>query len=525
MRNPFKQRGFLKSKDHFTYLIAYASFVMSFTDVASDYVTFMAMYASDMCELFNPCLSVSSLPHLKKKIFETRSTQEGLYPESEQIFIFHELIDIVHHIQKFGHVRGLMCFAGERANGQISSCATKGGVNYLKTLYNRYVIKEELMLKHFLIRDENDYNNQNIYSDFALKLRGKEVFVNHFTDLELNVLYKIVFNFLETQAVKPTLLLKVSPFFRLYSAFRYLVDAGGYPSTSTGGFYLWLSACNNPTRDLSDYFVSLVEEDVEDEEKDLLGCCNGTVYLSDLKKVSECVLPQKRFQTFDTIIVKGTRFKCRGAQFAYPGGINNDLSRVYGWKKHYSSIARVRKYTLTKHKTKETETKCDIQFAWLNCAFRLCMPCDRLIHGLALAHCSLRDAVYSEQRWQYQVSVTNGAICHDQFVCLNYIDSSPIASSPFNASDKVLLRQHDLTAFASTSTTNTDCYAVDNDNTLKKLFLIPLKPERLEIVYGNVLQDVDKTLVLEQDCHFRLFLLLLVVFFPLTIYFYFYFYH
>jgi hypothetical protein len=48
-------------------------------------------------------------------VCETGWCQEGLFPESECVYIFHEIVDIIHQIDKYGHIRSLMCFFGERA--------------------------------------------------------------------------------------------------------------------------------------------------------------------------------------------------------------------------------------------------------------------------------------------------------------------------------------------------------------------------------------------------------------------------
>ncbi len=109
--------------------------------------------------------TVSELDDIIKRIYETRAVFEGLFPESEQVFICHQLVDIANHIGRFGHLRGLMCFASERANGFISQSVTKGGTRYLSTMYNRYVIKENSMLGKFA-RDTEDvsYNNNCVFS-------------------------------------------------------------------------------------------------------------------------------------------------------------------------------------------------------------------------------------------------------------------------------------------------------------------------------------------------------------------------
>ncbi len=525
IRNPMKQRGFLKSKEHLGYLMAYASFVMSFSNVAPEYVTFLAMYAADMCKLFDPCLTAAELSLLKKQINETRSTQEGLFPESEQIFIFHEIVDIVNHIMKFGHLRGLMCFAGERANGLISACITKGGINYMNTLYSRYVLKESCSLKNFLFKNEYDYDNKGIYSDFVLKLMGKSVLLTHFGRTDYNNLYKVVYNFLQTQGVKESKLLQRSPFYRLYSAYKFFA-----PGMSE--FHTWLKNLhtayhhennNNKNQLFLNLCTCFVHSDEAEEEceltpSELMNTLNGHVYSSDLIAVADAILPLKKFQVFSSLVIKGVQFRCRGKHFSVSRGDHNDLRRCYGWKKHYSCIARVKNYSVEERDANDVVvgstaarkrksvalpaghkivTSHKIQFAWLNCAFRLNVPCDPLIHGLAVAHCALRDGLYSDKRWQHSVNVDE-VIAHDRFVCLNYIDSSPIVSSAFNSAGKVLHRKGDMSAFVATSIPHPECYAAADNNILAHLYLIPIKPERLSFAYDNVLLDSDHTLVFEK---------------------------
>jgi hypothetical protein len=370
------------------------------------------------------------------------------------------------------------------------------------------------MLKYFILRDEDNYDNCGVYSDFALKLLGPSKFIPRFTDSAYNDLYAVVYNFIQTQTLLENVMLSASPFYRLYSAYIYMSTHGGRNSTS--GFYCWLFALNreyysNEQSHLALYFISLTDNtnDANNDAKeiDLLSCVNGHIYLRDFLIVVDSVL-NTRIQAYEKVIVKGIKFLCRGTDFCAPGGYHNSLKKHFSNKKHYSSIVRIRKYNITE-KRGEDITSDTIKFGWLNCAFRINMSGDPLIHGLAMAHCCQRDGVYSAKRWQHTVSVDdppcypNAISSIDQFVCLNYVDSSPIASSALNKDNKVLLNHLDMMAFTSKSTDHIDCYAVD-DMVLAQLYLIPMKPERLKFIYGNVLKDVDKTLVLENDCHFKI---------------------
>jgi hypothetical protein len=133
-------------------------------------------------------------------------------------------------------------------------------------------------------------------------------------------------------------------------------------------------------------------------------------------------------------------------------------------------------------------------------AFRLNFPGEDLLHGLAIGHCHLRKAFHSEERWMHYVKPV-GAVCNDQFVCLNYVDSTAIGLCAVNVNNKVMFSSEDATSFTplATATRDANCYAQPNDMKLNRLYLIPLHPERLSIEYGNVLEDEDRTRVWDNN--------------------------
>jgi hypothetical protein len=134
------------------------------------------------------------------------------------------------------------------------------------------------------------------------------------------------------------------------------------------------------------------------------------------------------------------------------------------------------------------------------CAFRLNFPGEELLHGLAIGNCHLRQGFYSEERWQHYVKPF-GSVCSDQFVCLNYLDSTALGLCAVNVNNKVMFSSEDATSFTplATATRDANCYAQPDDMVLNRLYLIPLHPERLSIEYGNVFDDEDGTRVWEAN--------------------------
>ncbi len=515
-KNPFRLRGYLKAREHMIFLMVFASFALSFTSIGIEYIVFAAMFAADLCMLFNPCLVVADLKRIIIPcIYETRAVQEGLFPESEQVFIFHEVIDIVHHIKKFGHLRGLMCFASERANGLISQSLTKSGVNYMSTLYNRYMIRENGYLSSFLDRPVTDYDNRGIYSDYSLKLYG-EMSLVRLDDIRCNRLFKTVFGFLQTQVLDN--LFEQSQFFRMFSAYEHMRENKG---SLTSGFYTWFVK-----------FLELYDSKPQHTVLSLNRFCTHFNFINDCSKsqVSEAgighvfesdllflreriLLDTKAVEAYEKVVVKGVRIDGRGVEYGRAGD-HNDLPSQWSIKRFYKSWFRCKHhkvvicYDNNNQQTKiETSRSVDhdIRFGQLDFAFRLNFPGDEFLHGLAVGHCVQRKPTYSDKRWQHFVHPTKGVYKADSFVCLNYVDSTAIAVCALNATSKVMFTSHDTTSFTPVATQQNERYYAKGieEEILAQLFLIPIHPERLNIEYGDVFADKDGTRVWEDSLRLR----------------------
>jgi hypothetical protein len=521
-KNPFRLRGFLKAREHMIFLMVFSSFILSFTTIGEEYVTFAAMFASDLCMLFNPMLVVADVKSIIIPcVYETRGVQEGLFPESEQVFIFHEVIDVVNHILMFGHVRGLMCFASERANGLISQSLTKGGVNYLMTMYNRYILRENGCLMRFLDKPENNYDNCGVYSDFALKLYGASSFTKLRSDAQCKNLFRIVFEFLRTQELDN--LFERSQFYRLYHAFQFLEKRGRRGSNTSKGFHYWFTsfaqvydvhdAEGNRAFDLdkiSVYFVRFHR--VGTLPIDFAGALLGHVFEADVQFMMQFLhVNYLLVQSYEKIIVKGVRIDCRGKELRV--GAHDDLPTSWHSKRLYKSWFQYKHqflqiYYNNNNKKTRVETSRAIhhtrRFGQMVYAFRLNFPGEAALHGLAIGHCHVRTAFHSEKRWHHYVKPV-GAVESDQFVCLNYVDSTAIGICAVNVNNKVMFSSEDATSFTplATATKDANCYAQPNDMVLHRLYLIPLHPERLSIQYRNVIDDEDGTRVWEDKERMR----------------------
>jgi hypothetical protein len=179
LKNPMSQTGFLKSHDHMIYMMVFSGYLMShINDLGHPYKEFVAMYGNDLTKIMNPVVNIKELrEQVIFEVYESAAVKQGLFPDSEAVFIYHQLSCIVNHIEQLGHVKGLMCFFGERAMGVIAGCMNDGGVHYMKPMYYNYVDKENAIFNSDFSVNPDFMDNRGQYTDFATLEKGLYSFV------------------------------------------------------------------------------------------------------------------------------------------------------------------------------------------------------------------------------------------------------------------------------------------------------------------------------------------------------------
>jgi hypothetical protein len=256
MKFPARRTGHLRAKEHTVFMTAYAFYAYSFTRMKSAYKYFVARFASDLNRLQNPCLPIDELRQLIKSVYETRGLQEGMFPDSEKQFVFHEIVDIVNHVIQLGHVSGIMCYSGERSLSTIGRMRAKGGVHYVKGLFYKYIALENTYQFDTSVPDSFKDNSQpNFkYSDFVLKLCGgtETLKLNTF---EMNALFDSVFNYLEVEVNEPVIV--KSNFMRLRKV--YFTNKVKNPIWKTRDFYSWVVELDSRYRAGSKQSVTAID--------------------------------------------------------------------------------------------------------------------------------------------------------------------------------------------------------------------------------------------------------------------------
>lgn len=77
------------------------------------------MLSYDLADLLSLRIETSEINWIANKIYELVALKEGLFPDSEARFIWHQLTDLSDHIPKLGPITGWWALPGEREIGSL----------------------------------------------------------------------------------------------------------------------------------------------------------------------------------------------------------------------------------------------------------------------------------------------------------------------------------------------------------------------------------------------------------------------
>lgn len=150
VRNMFSNKGYIRG----TQIIhLFSSLMPLILTIAKDYElaykAFFLMLSRDVIELLSPEMSLEELKSgtLHKKILETVSLHEGLFPESESLFSWHQLIELASHIRLMGLLKNMSCLGGERAMPALKRHVPQGGMSYEVSVTKLYSLEEDARLE------------------------------------------------------------------------------------------------------------------------------------------------------------------------------------------------------------------------------------------------------------------------------------------------------------------------------------------------------------------------------------------
>ncbi len=507
--------------------------------------------------MLNPFLTVEELDYLLLHVIETRALLERLFPSSEQAFIFHEMIEIVNHLKLFGPAKSLMCFAGERTMKKIGDGVTDGGQKYIISVGKRFVAKEravETNMKSYLESAARYTDNSGRYSGLVLKLfRNLTKVVLDFDSKDR--LFNTAQEFLATQEISD--LVVKSPFIRLYFTFEGLFKAykdgiwhvpDGFPST----FARWIHSLDvlrqngevstHSARELVRNVLLVSDPTVDWQSKSVenIGILAtevmsdvvdvGSVFLSDFDTVIEQLASlafgkRQPLATFTHAVVKGVEMSARGSKFVEPARlvrenlsgtngvglserylIQNTLNKLQdNWypQQQINSWCKVTDYFVRYNRDNKQVIK-KHYLAQFNYFFRMSIPCDKMLDGVAFANAVLRTADFSPVRGCYQIPIRandgdHTYYPHKQFIPLNYVDSTAFSITAFDSQDMPMMSPTAVLKRAKDVIKDYPLvFSKLESNKVARLDLVELHKERLHLEYLTTEKDRDNTKVFEK---------------------------
>lgn len=507
--------------------------------------------------MLSPFVKVSDLDYLMLHIIETKGLHEGMFSDTEQPFIFHELLEIVNHLRLFGPVKSLMCFSGERTMKAIGDVVPDGGQKYILTVADRYVAKESAAssnLKSYEDSKEFFTDNAGFYSGKVLKLTGR------FTTVCLNfnikdMLFNSVQEFLATQEIG-NLAVK-SPFVRLYFTYEVLVKSytdmswvTNRPDSFPVTFSHWIHELNclrqsedicsdtakglvngvlfdlDPTLCWRDKDVEKLDDIAHDIMSTLVDC--GKVFLTDFDGIifdlavfaPDAILRVANAQpiaAFTRAVVKGIQFNARGQKYAEDTLLLEDLSGTnrVGLSKKFmiqnednklksswfpsfqlNSWCKVTDFYVHYTNRNVKQVKRKLYVGQLNYFFRMFVPSDLIVNGVAMANIVLRNVGYSPVHGCYQIknmmNDVDSYYAHKQFVPLSYIDSTALAV--------IAMDKHELPMMSPDATLRKAkdrikdyplVFSNQNFSDVERLDLVELHKDRVHLQYKSVEFDPE----------------------------------
>jgi hypothetical protein len=136
------------------------------TNTNKAYLTFYMMICSDINDLLSTKFrDDDEIDMLYKRIVETVIIHEGLYPISESMITWHQLIDLPFHIKKFGPLRCWWEFFGERSLSNLKNELPEGGSSNDKSIMKTSSVLEENNLQKNFNFNLNDHDKKGIINE------------------------------------------------------------------------------------------------------------------------------------------------------------------------------------------------------------------------------------------------------------------------------------------------------------------------------------------------------------------------
>jgi hypothetical protein len=443
------------------------------------YLIFFSMLSRLFRDLLSPVFTADSndLKLLYFRCVEIVSLHELMFPSSESLIVYHQLVDLVPFINNFGPLRDWWTLPMERSISHIKKRLPRGGISAAKTAVTRQ-FKKDLQVMKDQYSDKIPASSL-VFSDQEFRIcNGSSVKSIEFSSMEISSVLVCALEEIKKFCVDESGKLQVltavhqSSLFRLYMAFVANVSQSiNRPEQKfidfeifSYKFYFWLCYITGDEEQFHELvqegkFLKSLPNSFSSEELSAF-CKEGKIFLSDVMVTREATnkLYDELFHSTEAYIF-GSKFIARGSNareiwnstdpdcfmfktsyaydqdFQYPQNScnkfefpsNSSIKRQGYNHREYSSWCR-----FTPYRSQISRQTNNIYFAQFNFFFRLNMPHELILNGLPVASITAREAKKeSSMKWNHNLCCItlndDSYYPHARFIGLTNISASPIA--------------------------------------------------------------------------------------------------
>jgi hypothetical protein len=504
------------------------------------YITFFMMLSALYIDLLSPIFTDDDeIDSIFNRALEIIILHEGLYPISESLIVWHQLLDIIPHIKKFGPLRGWWEFFGERSLFSIKSHVPKGGASYdKKVMISCSQFENHKTRNAYCFSVEDIYDSKGLFdrTNFQKRLT-KDINNKHYISVKSKILQysdekflllekieskrlnfsDMLFNEFELSCLLDEILIEIkkqcrsvceasykSPIFRMYLSYKFHKHNENFNC-----FLKFLFYCIDES---TEFYKIYAKDRSETIYKD-----NNYLYWNDVDfTVFINVLPSGIFMKEDLVCVKRVLFnfapyrfseaivfgelmnsrgiKCAELEPTIKGMCSNsynELKNFWTDVQHLSSWFKYR-YSYINFQDEEFgfNNKHDkFLYGQFNYFFRLFLPEEQLLHGLPMASAVCR--TYEVDKYLNTVSISSNESILNQklFVCLTNVVSTKlmIGGRDFNKMP-IKLKKNYKTFSEAAVRKFSECGPKEAHD----LYILEMSPHRKSLVFDKENKNYNK---------------------------------
>jgi hypothetical protein len=141
-----------------------------------------------------------------------------------------------------------------------------------------------------------------------------------------------------------------------------------------------------------------------------------------------------------------------------------------------------------------------LKFGQLNSVFRLNLPSDPVLMGLAFGNVTSRDTIYCKNRWHHYIAGSGEegvGSSKEVIVCLHDVDSTALRLSVINNAGRPFKSPDSRDSEDVYSGVKQYLYARKRER-IDKIYLVEVHPERVNFNYDSIISDNHNTKVFEK---------------------------